>query len=121
MKLTGVMLGTDDAKKLSNFYTEVFGKPVFTDNNFFGFDVGGAMLMIGPHSDIKGVNESPARSMVMIVTDDVAGDFKRISSIEGAKVVAEPYNPDPSNKTTWLSTIADPDGNYFQLASPWEM
>jgi hypothetical protein len=24
------------------------------------------------------------------------------------------------NPTMWLATLADPDGNYFQLATPWE-
>ena len=34
----------------------------------------------------------------------------------GATVVAEPYRPD-ENSEMWIATFADPDGNYFQLAS----
>jgi predicted enzyme related to lactoylglutathione lyase len=36
----------------------------------------------------------------------------------GAIVVREPYHfeGDPG----WIATISDPDGNYFQLNSPYE-
>jgi hypothetical protein len=30
----------------------------------------------------------------------------------------EPYQPGPAGGEMWLGTLADPDGNYFQLASP---
>ena len=42
-----------------------------------------------------------------------------------AIVVAEPYAFDPGNdaaiSTTAIATLADPDGNYFQLMSPIQM
>jgi predicted enzyme related to lactoylglutathione lyase len=31
-------------------------------------------------------------------------------------VVKEPYEL----QGMWIATFADPDGNYFQLTSPWE-
>ena len=34
----------------------------------------------------------------------------------GAKVIKEPYEMGGM----WIATLADPDGNYFQLMSPWE-
>jgi hypothetical protein len=37
----------------------------------------------------------------------------------GAEVVAEPYQPG-GGAGMLLCTFADPDGNYFQLATPWE-
>ncbi len=43
------------------------------------------------------------------------GDFDRLKEA-GANVVAEPYRPD-ENAEMWIATFADPDGNYFQLAS----
>jgi predicted enzyme related to lactoylglutathione lyase len=45
----------------------------------------------------------------------VKGDFDRLKE-SGANVVAEPYRPD-ENADMWIATLADPDGNYFQLAS----
>jgi predicted enzyme related to lactoylglutathione lyase len=48
----------------------------------------------------------------------VSGDFERCKTA-GATVVAEPYNPgDGSDDTMRIATLADPDGNYFQLMSP---
>jgi len=32
------------------------------------------------------------------------------------EVVKEPYEMGK----LWIATLADPDGNYFQLMSPWE-
>ncbi len=120
MKLNGVMLGTDNPKALGEFYTKVFGKPGWQQDDWYGFMVGKANLMIGPHSEVKGKNANPQRSMVMIESTDVAGDFAKIKAA-GAKVIAEPYRPGgDDNKDMWLATLADPDGNYFQLATPWK-
>jgi predicted enzyme related to lactoylglutathione lyase len=119
MKLNGVLLGSENPAKLAEFYTRVFGEPSWKgEDNWVGYTVGGGQLGIGPHSEVKGKNESPGRIMLMVETNDVAGEFARIKDL-GAKIVAEPYHPDPSSDM-WLATLADPDGNYFQLASPWQ-
>jgi predicted enzyme related to lactoylglutathione lyase len=53
-----------------------------------------------------------------IETDDVPGDFERFKAA-GAMVIAEPYNPgDEADEPMRIATLADPDGNYFQLVSP---
>ena len=41
----------------------------------------------------------------------------------GAIVVREPYEFDADGQvsTASIATLADPDGNYFQLTSPMEM
>ena len=44
------------------------------------------------------------------------GDFARLKAA-GAIVVVEPYDFEESPNTT-IATLADPDGNYFQLMSP---
>jgi len=38
----------------------------------------------------------------------------------GAKEIASPYKPGEADNM-WLSTLSDPDGNYFQLATPMDM
>ena len=48
-------------------------------------------------------------------TTDVKGEFDRIKGL-GAEVSKEPYEMQGGS---WLATFADPDGNYFQLASPF--
>jgi len=54
--------------------------------------------------------------MFNIETDDVQGEFERITGL-GASVIQNPYHPEENLKMT-LATLADPDGNFFQLASP---
>lgn len=44
------------------------------------------------------------------------GEAERIKGL-GVTVQHEPYQPG-GNANMWLATFEDPDGNYFQLASP---
>lgn len=118
MKLSGVMLGSENSKKLAEFYTKILGKPGWHQGDWFGYDAG-ANIMIGPHSEVKGSNESPGRIMMTFEVKDVPKEFERIKAA-GAKVIAKPYQPSKENKDMWLATFADSDGNYFQLAPPWK-
>lgn len=114
-----IMIGSEDPKKLADFYTGVLGgpHPGWTDEatGWFGFEVGPGSLSIGPHSDVRGRNGEPARIMLNLSTPDVRNEFERIKTL-GAEVIAEPYDP---GQGMLLCTFADPDGNYFQLATPW--
>ncbi len=117
LRLVAVMLGSEDPKSLGDFYTEILGAPSWEDGGFVGWWLGTAGLMIGPHSEVKGKNEMPGRLMWNLETSDVKAEFDRIKKLGGA-VVQEPYQPDPGSEDFWLATFEDPDGNYFQLASP---
>lgn len=119
MNLSGVMLGTEDSKKLGEFYTKLLGKPGWQQNDWYGWMIGTGNLMVGPHSEVNGKNNTPGRIMFTFDSDDVPADFKKLTS-QGAVVVAEPYHPGQADETMWLATLADPDGNYFQLATPWK-
>ncbi|HSX53585.1 MAG TPA: VOC family protein [Patescibacteria group bacterium] len=118
MKLSGIMLGSQNAKKLADFYTKILGKPGWHDGDWFGYSAG-ANLIIGPHSEVKGMNDTPGRIMVAFDVTDVPKEFDRIKAL-GAKVIAKPYNPNKDNPDVWIATFADTDGNYFQLATPWK-
>jgi predicted enzyme related to lactoylglutathione lyase len=118
VKLSGVMLGTSDAKKLGDFYTKVFGEPNWRKDDWYAFDIGGGSLIIGPHSEVHDKNKEPGRSMFMLESEDVPSEYNRIKGL-GVEIIAEPYHPGQADdKNMWLSTFADPDGNYFQIASP---
>lgn len=120
MKLIGVMVGTENAKVLGEFYTKIFGKPGWQEDDWYGFDIGGGNLMIGPHSEVHGQSSEPQRLMISFTCDDVKSEFERIKAV-GAKVIAEPYLPDAKGSPDmWLATLADPDGNYLQLSIPWK-
>ena len=49
---------------------------------------------------------------------DVRGTFERLKAA-GAIVIQEPYEMDGSPGFA-IATLADPDGNYFQLTTPYE-
>jgi predicted enzyme related to lactoylglutathione lyase len=65
---------------------------------------------------VHGKNADPARAIWFFETTDVKGEFDRIKGL-GAQIIKEPYEMQPGFE---LATLADPDGNYFQLASPFE-
>ena len=121
LNLNSIMLGSEDSKKLGDFYTKVLGapNPDWSDatNGWFGFQAGDGSLAVGPHSDVKGTSQEPGRVMLNFETADVTGEFERIKAV-GAEVVAEPYQPEGGDGML-MCTFADPDGNYFQLATPW--
>jgi predicted enzyme related to lactoylglutathione lyase len=118
LKLNSVMIGSEDPKSLSDFYAKVLGAPTWDDGGYIGWQLGDAGLMIGPHDQVKGRNETPGRIMWNLETPDVQEEFDRIKKL-GATVVAEPYTPGgEENSTFWIATFEDPDGNYFQVASP---
>ncbi|MDQ3987642.1 MAG: VOC family protein [Actinomycetota bacterium] len=121
LNLNNIMLGSEDSKKLADFYAKVLGSsnPDWSDeaNGWFGFQAGDGSLAIGPHSDVKGKSQQPGRVMLNFSTPEVNAEFERIKAI-GAEVVTEPYEPGGGGGML-LCTFADPDGNYFQLATPW--
>jgi predicted enzyme related to lactoylglutathione lyase len=114
------MVNSENPKLLGEFYTKVFGKPGWQEDDWYGYDVGGGSIMIGPHSEISGKSKEPARIMISITDSDVAGIFAKFKDC-GAAVVAEPYQPDAAgNSGVWLATVSDPDGNFIQISTPWE-
>ncbi len=81
----------------------------------YGWQFGGAFLSIIEHSEVKGQAAEPQRVILNIETREVQAEFDRIKAT-GATVVKEPYEL----QGMWIATFSDPDGNYFQLVSPWE-
>ena len=121
LNLSNVMLGSADSKRLADFYSKVLGdaEPEWSDeaNGWFGWQAGNGSLAIGPHSEVSGRSKEPARVMLNFEVTDVKGEFERIKGF-GAEVVAEPYEPQGGGMA--MCTFADPDGNYFQLTTPWQ-
>lgn len=112
------MLNSEDPQALADFYGKVLEKePGWEEGGFHGFDAGGFYIMVGPHDKVHGKAQNPERILFFFETEDVKGEFDRIKGL-GGEVVAEPYKPGEEAGDMWLATLADPDGNYFQLASP---
>jgi predicted enzyme related to lactoylglutathione lyase len=116
IKFTNVMIGSEQPETLGEFYAGVFGRPSdMKEERWYGWQFGALWLSIGSHSDVKGQAEEPQRVILNLETKEVQAEFERIKA-SGATVVKEPYEL----QGVWIATLADPDGNYFQLMSPWE-
>ncbi len=119
LNLNSVMIGTKQPKVLAAYYEKVLGKaPDMTDsaNGFFGWQVGSGNLAVLEHSEMDGNTKDPGRVMLNFETSHVKEEFERIKAL-GGKVVRAPYQIGEA----WIATLADPDGNYFQLVTPMGM
>ena len=116
LNLNSVMIGTKQPAALAAFYEKVLAKPadmVDPDNGFWGWQAGGAFLSILEHSAMGGSTKDPGRVMLNFETPQVKEEFERIKAL-GGEVIRAPYEMEGG----WIATLADPDGNYFQLVSP---
>ena len=118
MNLQGILIGSEDPKRLRDYYTKLFGEPSFDDNGYFGWRLGDGTVAFGPHDQVKGKNREPGRVIWNLESSDVKGEFQKLKSA-GATVVREPYKMGDEGEF-WISTFADPDNNYFQLMNPME-
>jgi predicted enzyme related to lactoylglutathione lyase len=116
LNLNSIMIGTKQAGVLAAFYEKVLGEPagmVDEENGFFGWQVGATYLSVLDHSEMVGRTKDPGRIMLNFETSQVKEEFERIKALGGA-VIREPYEMEGG----WIATLADPDGNYFQLITP---
>jgi predicted enzyme related to lactoylglutathione lyase len=116
LNLNSIMIGSKQTKVLAAFYEKVLGKPaemVDEEQGFFGWQVGAAYLSVLDHSEMVGRTKDPGRIMFNFETPQVKEEFERVKAL-GAMVIQEPYEMGGG----WIATLADPDGNYFQLVTP---
>ncbi len=119
LNLNSVMIGTKQLQALAAFYEKVLGKPadyVDKDNGFYGWQVGSSYLSLLDHSEMQGKTKDPGRVMLNFETSQVKEEFDRLKG-QGAAVIRAPYEMGGG----WIATLADPDGNYFQLVTPMQM
>lgn len=116
LNLNSVMIGTKQPAEMAAFYEKVIGKPaemIDQENGFWGWQVGSAYLSVLEHSEMGGQARDPGRIMFNFETSQVKEEFERMKA-SGATVIREPYEMGGG----WIATLADPDGNYFQLVTP---
>jgi predicted enzyme related to lactoylglutathione lyase len=117
MNLNSILIGSEDPKRLAEYYTKLFGDPGWDDGGYTGWQIGSGWMTVGPHDQVHGANTEPGRVIWNIETADVKAEFDRLAAA-GATVVAEPYAAGGEDMEATICTLADPDGNYFQLMSP---
>ena len=116
MNLNGILIGSDDPQRLADYYTRLFGTPVWDGGGYTAWQLGTGGITVGPHDSVKGRNAHPGRLIWNIESADVQGDFDRLKAA-GATIVREPYHPGEMPEAS-IATFSDPDDNYFQLISP---
>ena len=118
LNLNSVMIGTKQPKLFADFYERVIGRPADmadSENGFFGWQAGSTNLSVLEHSEMEGNTKDPGRLILNFETPQVKEEFERIRAI-GGSVIREPYEMGGG----WIATLADPEGNYFQLVTPME-
>jgi predicted enzyme related to lactoylglutathione lyase len=116
MNFNSLLIGAADADALTAYYGKLFGPPMFQDGGYSGWQIGQGFITVGPHSEVSGQSPQPGRLIWNIETPDVRGEFDRLQAA-GAIVVRAPYEFEGSPGSA-IATLADPEGNYFQLVSP---
>lgn len=119
LNFNSILLFSENPKELAEFYKKVFEKePEMEDEGYTGFLVGNGFITIGHHDRVQGKSSNPERILLNFETEDVENEFERIKDL-GTTVIAEPYHPGEMSDM-WIATFADPDGNYFQLMTPYK-
>ncbi len=116
LSLNSIMIGSRQSQVLAAFYEKIIGKQpdmVDKDSGFVGWQVGNSYLGVLEHSEMGGKTKDPGRVMINFETSQVQEEFNRIKAL-GAVVIRAPYKLGEG----WIATLADPDGNYFQLVTP---
>ena len=116
LNLNSVMIGTKQPAALGAFYEKVLGRPADMsdqENGFWGWQAGSTNISVLEHSEMGGSTKDPGRVMFNFETAQVKEEFERIKAL-GGTVIREPYEMGGG----WIATLADPDGNYFQLITP---
>ena len=116
--LEAVILSSENAKKLAEFYREKIGLVQGQEMEIgdkgekgYDFELKGASLYILDHSDIKGKNSQGPRVMFNLEVDDIEKEAKRLNNAD-VKKVQDIYHVEGYGL---IATFEDPDGNYFQL------
>src|SRR5688572_27034067 len=116
LNLNSIMLGTAQPRTLAEFYEKVFGRPAdMIEGEWYMWQAGNCALSIGEHSEVQGQAKEPARIILNLETKQVKEEFERLKNAK-ATIIKEPYDMGGG----WIATLADPDGNFIQLMTPWE-
>ena len=117
LNLNSIMIGTAQPGVLAAFYEKVFGRPAdMSEGGWYMWQAGNCSLSIGEHSEVKGQAKEPSRIILNLETKQVKEEFERLQNMQ-VTVIKEPYEMGGG----WIATLADPDGNFVQLMTPWEM
>lgn len=106
-----INITSEHPERLAAFYRDIVGLEPNAQMGDGAFDVAGANFLIDGHSDTKGDNADPQRTLINFFVDDLAAEQARLEA-EGVRFIRT------AGKEYWggvISTFVDPDGNYAQI------
>lgn len=116
--IEGILLSTEDPKKLAEFYRDVVGLEIKEEyegeGGVMGYEMdvkSGSGLFINAHDKVKGKNKEPERIIINLEVDDIEKE-SAILKEKKAKQIQEVYHVEGYGL---IATFEDPDGNYFQF------
>ena len=117
IQVVSLHINTDRPVEMGDFYKKLFGvEPAWSSDEVTGFMIGQFRIEIAKHDQVSGKNDDPSRLFFDLMVDDVQAEFDRIVKL-GAKVIQPPYEFSDGDMHMVISTLADLDGNYFQLVA----
>jgi len=106
-------IGSEDPVRLVIYYKKLLGEPIMESGGYASWLVGGSMITVGPHDEVRDKNPQPGRLMWSMMSSDIEADVARYKAA-GATVIRDLYQ-DKDAPQFWIATFSDPDDNYFQL------
>jgi predicted enzyme related to lactoylglutathione lyase len=117
IQFAALHITTDRPERLGVFYQGLFGQePAWSSAEVTGFMLGAFRLEVAKHEGVSGANDQPERLFFDLLVEDVPAGVTRGVAL-GATVVQAPYRFEDDALRMVIATLADPDGNYFQLVS----
>jgi predicted enzyme related to lactoylglutathione lyase len=113
-----VLLISDEAERLAEFYREVVGLPLEDERHdgvplHFGCEINGVHFAIHPSEDWPGRQTTDGQSPVIVFyTNDVDAAYERL--VANGVAATPPYD----HGFAVLTAFRDPDGNHVQLMTP---
>lgn len=116
--LESILIGSENAKKLANFYKDKVGLTVSFEgemgekDEIYELKLGkGPNIYIVDHSKVKGKNKGPDRILLNLEVDDIEKEAKRLKKAK-VKQIQDIYHVESYGL---IATFEDIDGNYFQF------
>ena len=117
MKIAGIHVSTGDPERMIAFYRDLLGEePAWQGPDMAGWVLGEVRIEVARHSVVAGRAPQPERLFFDLLVGDVDAEFQRLVAT-GARAVQAPHSFADEAVRFRLATLADPDGNFFQLVA----
>ncbi len=114
LTLNVVWMRSNQPETLAAFYGAVFEQP-FTqpEPGTYAWSLGSSRVIVSELAPMTGSVKGPGRIAFRFECSDLQAEFDRL-----IKLRAAPIRAPHEHAGVWIATLADPDGNEFELTGP---